>query len=210
MRSFIVGFWARIFSLLRWISLFQVVSFCSRKFFNKRITYGFVDIWVVGNLALSLLFVWIVSYTNRSVLWTILLIYGFMRVFEVIVYQTNVLLFDHLRGGSNYTVRSYRRIVILLLHNFCEIILWFAASYIVLANSFINTDSMSMLSTIYSSFVITTGFGITKLEPNSSIGLYIIWAQSFSGLFLTLVSLSRFIGLLPTPKSMDREEQEAD
>ena len=131
------------------------------------------------------------------------------RVFEVIIYQVNVLLFDEYRAKKNnhtYSLRSYRRTVLLLLHNFAEIIFWFAASYKVLAGAFTVTTSNSMIHAIYNSFVVMTSFGSPDLQPTSNIGLYILWGQSVAGLFLTLISLARFMGLLPIPKTQDENE----
>jgi len=51
-----------------------------------------------------------------------------------------------------------------------------------------------------------TSFGSPDLQPTSNIGLYILWGQSVAGLFLTLISLARFMGLLPIPKTQDENE----
>lgn len=186
--------------------MFQVVLTLS----PKPVTYALVDAWVLGNLVLSFISVWIVQHTQYNIIWNMLLIYGMLRVFEVIVYQINVLLFDEYRArktNHTYSLRSYRRTVLLLLHNFVEIIFWFATSYKVLAGSF-TMDDNSMIGVIYNSFVVMTSFGSTDLHPISNIGLYILWGQSIAGLFLTLISLARFIGLLPSPKTQDEYEKD--
>ena len=163
------------------------------------------------NLVFSFVSIWIVQHTSQSILWTIILIYGLLRVFEIIVYQINVLLFDEYRANKSsqkYTLRSYRRTVLLLLHNFAEIIFWFAASYTILSTEFSLNYGKSMIRAIHSSFVVMTNFGSPNIQPSSNIGLYIIWTQSVAGLFMTLISLARFIGLLPRPETLDKFEKE--
>jgi predicted component of viral defense system (DUF524 family) len=139
-----------------------------------------------------------------------LFFYGILRVFEILVYQINVLLFDDYKAKKQkkeYAIKSYRRTVILLLNNFLEIIIWYAASYGFLSSQFSNIGTESISKLIYTSFSVMTGFGNASIEPISSVGLYAIWAQSFAGLFMTIMSLARFIGLLPVPRSMDENEQ---
>lgn len=207
--SFIVRFWAFIFSCLRWVSLFQIIS----KLFPRLITYGFVEVWVLLHLIFSFISIWVVQHTQNVILHRIILIYAMMRVFEIIVYQVDVLLFDEYRASyktGKYFLRSYRRTVILLLHNFAEIIFWFAASYIILSGEFFIAEACgkSVFHTIHSSFVVMTNFGTPQLHPSSKIGFYVIWGQSLVGLFMTLISLARFINLLPKPDTIDELEKE--
>lgn len=50
--------------------------------------------------------------------------YGLLRVFEIIIYQINVLFFHPYKfhkAGNEYKIKSPTRIVILLLHNYVEV-----------------------------------------------------------------------------------------
>ncbi|SFI18600.1 hypothetical protein SAMN05192551_10810 [Tindallia magadiensis] len=211
--SFIVKFWSRIFNFLRWISVFQII----RHVFGKKKangenrfvkTYTFVELWVIGNAIVSIILLIIVKNYAFHRIYYLFLGYSLIRVFEIFVYQVNVLLFDQLRT-DNYAIKSYRRMVLLLLHNFVEIILWFSISYLILGANFTeDLGSYNLIQVIYFSFVKMTSFGSTNLEPKTMVGIQIVWFQSIVGLFMTLIVLSRFIGLLPTPKSMDENEGE--
>ena len=144
-----------------------------------------------------------------------ILIAGFamFRVFEIVIYQANVLLFDEFRAkkaGKEYAIRGYRRIVILLLHNYFEIIFWFATQYIVFNNMFnfvVAESNVSMLGAIYTSFVVMTSFGFANISPLSVLAYSIVIGQAIIGLFMTLLSLARFISLIPSPQTMDDFEK---
>lgn len=204
MDSIIVKFWEKVFDILKHISLFNLI----KRIFPK-LRYKFVDYWVISNFLLSIIYIFLVKYTDRTIVLYILFFYGALRIFEILVYQINVLLFDENKAkkqNKEYALKSYRRTVILLLNNFIEIIIWYAASYGFLSSQFMNVGTESIAQLIYTSFSVMTGFGNASIEPASNFGIYLIWGESFAGLFMTLISLARFIGLLPAPKSMDDEE----
>ena len=235
-RTFVLKFWSGIFFVLGYISPFQII----RKLFGKDRndgrqafvkSYLFVDTWVTGNLALSFLAICIVKYTDIRLVSKIIVIYGLLRVFEVFIYQVNVLLFDEYRSdvkkdkeekeqnqnkknvtaknNYSYALRSYRRIVILLLNNFFEIIFWFSSAYLYLSAYFSpDLKENTILEIIYKSFVKMTNFGSTTIEPRASLGIEIIWLESFIGLFMTLLVLARFIGMLPKTDTLEKNEEE--
>lgn len=128
--TFILPMYAGLFQFLRKASLFGVLS--------KRVTassyHRFVDVWVLGNLALAGAAV-IFSTVDRIVLWElVLIIYGAVRCFELAVLHANQLFFDEyrwLRDKPNVPLPplNYRRLVIHILHNYAEIALWFAFFY---------------------------------------------------------------------------------
>lgn len=203
-RSLSVDFWERIFFLLSYISIFRYIRI-TIKGRNRDWWSRFVDIWVLSNLFLALFAVFVIHYGILPKISNILIIYGFIRVFEILVYQINVLLFDEYRAkikGIEYSIKGYRRIIINIFNNFGEIIFWFAASYAFFTPDVIDT-TISLGELFYNSFSVMTTFGVSKLTPMTDIGLYILWFQSIAGLFMTLLSLSRFIGSLPRAKSMD-------
>jgi hypothetical protein len=138
--------------------------------------------------------------------------YGFLRTFEIVVYQTNVLLFDEYRvvkAGGEYRLEGYRRIVLLLLHNYFEIILWLACTYTVMAADFEHKwqpGTGTVFGGIYSSFITMTSFGDFDLLPKSTMAASVLLFHATVGLFMTLLSLARFISLIPAPKTRDLKE----
>ncbi|RMA82620.1 hypothetical protein [Umboniibacter marinipuniceus] len=207
--SFIVDFWALVFSALGKLSLFTLV----RKIFPKARTGFFSEVWALGHVFLSIAAVPAVLYIENRTAGIAISIYALIRVFEVVVYQTNVLLFDEYRAtkaSKEYALKGYRRIVILLMQNYFEIIFWFAAQYIVFQGMFsfaVEGSHESVLGAVYTSFVVMTSFGYYNVTPLGVLAYSLVIGQAMIGLFMTLLSLARFIGLIPTPKSMDVHEQ---
>lgn len=209
MSSFIVGFWSSTFSVLAKISTFALV----RKFFPSAITARFVDIWVLSHLFLSIAAVFVAAYSPYPVFGYFFMGYGFLRTFEIVVYQTNVLLFDEYRvvkAGGDYHLEGYRRIVILLLHNYFEIIFWLACTYTVMAANFEHkwqSGTGTVFGGIYSSFITMTTFGDFDLMPKTTAAAFVLLFHATVGLFMTLLSLARFISLIPAPKTRDAVER---
>ena len=205
MPSFIVEFWSSIFGILAKVSVFTLV----RKLFPSAITARFVDFWVLSHLALSMVAVVVAVYSPYPVMGYLFMGYGFLRTFEIVVYQTNVLLFDEYRvvkAGGEYRLEGYRRIVLLLLHNYFEIILWLACTYTVMATDFEHKwqpGTGTVFGGIYSSFITMTSFGDFDLLPKSTMAASVLLFHATVGLFMTLLSLARFISLIPAPKTRD-------
>ena len=205
MPSFIVEFWSSTFSFLAKISIFSLV----RKLFPSAISARFVDIWVLCNLALSMVAIFVAAYSRYPIFGYLFMGYGFLRAFEIVVYQTNVLLFDEYRvikAGGEYYLEGYRRIVLLLLHNYFEIIFWLACTYTVMSTDFEHkwqSGAGTVLGGIYSSFITMTTFGDFDLMPKTSMAAFVLLFHASVGLFMTLLSLARFISLIPAPKTLD-------
>ncbi|WPX07794.1 hypothetical protein [Anaerocellum danielii] len=204
--SFIVTFWERIFYYLSKISIFYWVRKIAK---NKG--YFLVDAWVLGNILLSFLAVVSTYYINsrfKAIFW-IILIYGVLRVFEIIVYQVNVLFFDRIRTKKNkreYKIKSVTRTIILLLHNFVEIMLWYSVMMICLLKIGGNfPDDSSVWDFIRANILNVTIFNADEIEQiagskNSTIA-NLIFFENITGLFMTLLCLARFINLLPPVES---------
>lgn len=208
MKSFVIELWSKVFSVLRWISSFQVVRTI---FPSTRKNYGFVDIWVLGNLLFSI-FCLSISYVSGIHWWErILLIYAGIRIFEIVIYQINVLLFDQYRAekvNKKYALGSYRRIVILLLHNYVEVLIWVALFYrnfdYLFESSHVSLNTFS--GSLYFSLVTMSTLGYGDIVPINSKGLFLIFTQTIVGIFMALLILARFISLLPKPKTLDEDE----
>jgi len=212
MDTFIVAFWARVFSVLRWVSLFQPVYKSLPKSFQ---TYGFVDAWVIGNSILSVFALLVVEACPGSFWAYLLAIYGILRVFEVVIYQVNVVLFDVFQKpavNEPYQLRGYRRILILSLHNYFEIIFWFAAMYANWRSLFglsCGKKISTFLGALYFSMVNMATLGFGDIYPENDYGRLIVTSHLIVAVFLTVLILARFISYLPKPRSMDKKEDES-
>lgn len=206
MNSFIVEFWSRTFSVLSKLSLFALITRIKPSLVSVR----FVDAWVLGHLLLAIVSVAVItSLPPLHPIALALVGYGTLRVIEIAAYQVNVLLFDEYRAvktGRPYELHGYRRIVLLLLHNYAEIIFWLGCTYTVLAHDYVHkwdNGAHTMLGAVYSSFITMTTFGDFNLLPKSNLAASVLLFHATVGLFMTLLSLARFISLIPAPKTRD-------
>lgn len=201
-----VGNW--IFGTLEKISLFNII-----KKIKGDISYKFVDLWIMFNLIASIfssIIVYNLSENNKYILY-IILIYSCLRVFEIIIYQINVLLFHPYRAkkaGEEYKVGSVTRMVIALLHNYVEIMFWYSTmlfSLIVLNGG--NTHNVSWIEYIRSNVlcIVTLDRDVVKEVVQSSYEYLsdLIFFEIISGIIMTLISLARFIGALPGVESKE-------
>lgn len=98
MKSFMVDRGAKLFDGFGWISLFHPIRAIIP---STRGNYGFVDWWVLGHFIFASICLSVSSLPKIQWWEIILLSYGGIRIFEIIVYQTNVLLFDQYRSKKN-------------------------------------------------------------------------------------------------------------
>lgn len=206
--SFLVSMWATIF---KWIGKFSVFNFIRWAFPGLRRSYWFVDAWVLFNLVFSVVSVFILAYGNIGKIFSyVLVVYGLFRVLEIFVYQVNVLLFHPMQNQSTYSIHSHRRMIIALVHNFFEIIFWFAVSYLAFNINFGNElAGLNPFSVIYFSMLTMVSYSSTVTEEGWSLtAIFILHFQAIVGVFMTLISLSRFISLFPKPKEMDAFQEE--
>lgn len=216
-RSWIVEFWCRVFHILGRISLFEMVRKVAP---TLRRNYAFVEIYVFTNTTLAFLALAIASWRSDmapTLLLVMAAVYGAYRIFEITVYQINVLMFDDykfrkLNGPkAEYSVRSYRRMVILLVHNYFEIVLWYGLVYIYLYRSErigTLTPDPSFLEIFRESMLLMFSFNTYRYQPSGDLAVLAFSTQAIVGLFMTLMVFARFLALLPAPKSMDDFEQE--
>ena len=177
-----------------------------------RANYGFVDIWVLGNLVFALVCLSVSSVPQIRWWEIILLSYAGIRIFEIVIYQINVLLFDQYRtekAGKKYALGSYRRLIIHLLHNYVEILFWFALFYrnfdFLFCSKYISLNSFS--GSLYFSLVTMSTLGLGDIIPKSIAGLIFTFTQTSIGVFMALLILARFVSLLPRPKTFDEYER---
>lgn len=190
-----------------------------------------VECYVLSNTSLSLLIFILWPFISNSCL-SFLVFWGGFRVFEILTVQVNALLFDYYRNTQKrirmqkekdsdspnknkiepYVIQGYTRITILLLHNFAEIILWFSIFYLYLPSSFESSLApLSRITALTFSFYTMTTFGhFRDVQINGSCAYILTLIQAIIGLFMALLILSRFIGLLPRAPTSDKVEQEME
>lgn len=203
---FLVKLWTSVLQLLEKLSVFYVI----RTYIAPEKTKGnhrFVDIWLLVHTALAVIYVVIAGIEQvPSWLKYMFLVYSCLRMFEILIYQLNVILV-HPYNTKNYSLNSYRRMTIALLHNFFEIIFWFAGTFITL--QFISDVTVPLA--VYTSFTHMVTYSMELEESKWSVfAILILLFQAIIGVFMTVLSLARFISLFPQPMSMDPAEQEAN
>lgn len=203
-KGFILPFWEKIFRLLGKISIFNVIKNIKR----IRVDEIFIEKWVFWNLLLSVISSIIVYEVSIDLISMILSVYGMARIMEVIVYQINVLLFDPYRArirGKKYSIKSPTRMVLLLLHNYVELIFWFSTIYI-----YLSTTAGINLGFNWSDYIRISALCFTSNELSfidypgiTRIIVNVAYAEMVGGLVMTIISLARFIGLLPSVDTDD-------
>lgn len=217
--SFIVPFWERVLLFLEKISLFYFLRtflpalkkkngedrFPKIKNFLTE-NYFIVDVWVIFNNILAVAFLFLAQ--AHIPLWVkyALLVYGGLRVFEIFIYQLNIIFVHPYRGEpQEYALESYRRMTIMLIHNFFEIIFWFAGTYILLQIMQDKTPSLAIIQSFLQ--MITYNVEVAGSKP-TAIAVVVLQLQAVIGVFMTVLSLARFTSLFPKPNSKNKHEQE--
>lgn len=219
--SWIVEFWSSIFKLLSYVSIMRLVV--SLPFVRQ--TYRFVEYYVFMNTIISAALLYISSaLVGQGVsYWSYIpFVYACLRIFEIVIYQVNVLLFDEYRAkkkamnegrelSKSYAVRGYRRTVILLLHNYFEIICWFGVVYTFFYRSGDlvmgpGLPDPSFFSVFRDSLLLMFSFNSDWQSPSTDTGLLIFSLHATIGVFMTVLAFARFLALLPPPETKDEFE----
>ncbi len=190
--GFIYKFWYMIFIWIESLLPFSIL----RKFVFKR-TKFFSDKWVMSNTLLSFISLLVSHYFEENFLIKILLTYGALRIFEIIIYQINVLLFHPYKAlvvdkKEEYRIQNPYRSVVLLGHNFLEVIFWFTLT----TNVFQENNNRLILNLMDNTIRIFT-FNYEKVASGASVLQLICFIEVICGILLTVISLAKFIGELP-------------
>ncbi len=207
--SFIVPFWAAIFRALSFISVFPWLSRI-RWLRDEKRSYAVVEVWVFGHTVLAFAIA-LLAYVKPSLgVVNAVLIYGGLRVFELVVYQANVLLFDEWRArraGKSYSLRGYRRILLLLLHNYAELMFWFmAALFAFHARAYLALDAASFTSVLRTTLLSMVTFSSDGIRILEWRGLLLLTVESVVGVFMTVMILARVLSLIPVPATQEPTE----
>lgn len=240
----IVGFWDVVTKVLSYISLLEIVLAVNKRWIlqkksatiettknengisnegkkdNNDSLYELIEIWVIAHVFLAIIASAITFYDltpdNRIMLY-VLSAYGSIRVFEIIIKQIRVIMFDTI-GEKAVELKSARRSIILLIHNVVEMIFWFSVSLMAVCLLKENTlnQSFTHLSDLFywSDFIKCstlqfTTFGddyttISGLIGNQNIFLVnITFWEILVGFIIIVISLARFFSLLPPVKTLD-------
>lgn len=168
-----------------------------------------MEVWVLLNLGTAIAAVFAVTANALSTLADVLLIYGAIRVLELCVYLAKVVLgdpFERTRRVHRYGVHGYRRTLVLAIHNYAEVVCWFAAAYAHWQGWF--DQPPGTLSTVrgalYYSIVTMTTVGYGDVRPASIEGRSLVAIHLAVAVFMAVVILGRFVSNLPAPETMDQ------
>lgn len=233
----IVAWWDVITKMLSYISLLELIIQIYKYnvgYYSKIDSdeleqkmdrlYKFIEAWVVTHSILAPLISLLIFYYfdgREKVLIYIILIYGLFRVFEIIIKQIRVILFDTI-GSNAIVLKGARRSIILLIHNILEMISWFAISFmgIILLNKDLVGKSFQKLSEVYSwfDFILCSTLQITVFSDGYTSIKDIIQKQNYLatitiieiiiGFIIIVVALARFFSLLPSVKQYDDTKNE--
>jgi hypothetical protein len=214
-----------IFYVLERISVFYVVRKVNRYFFEHRKNkddgrvkpftseYVFPELWLAGNMIFAAVAPHILRASTFRAVALIIGIYSMLRVFEMLVYQINVLFFHRMNGyfhGSTqsgadqakpaeYVIKSATRTVLMLVLNMVEYVLQFVVVFQAI-HMFLGIDGVTV--TVLDSFEIFMNSGSLEMYAESPLFMY-AYIETVIGIFMNIVCLARFIGLLPDVKVKD-------
>jgi hypothetical protein len=201
--TFVVPLVETILLFLRKISYFYWVEcFLKWRLKGKYKTFGFffVDVWVIFFLFLSITCYALSFCIQEFYFQTFLIMFSTLRVFEYVVYLLWVLLFARKNKGQA-DVRSFQRLLILIIFNYIETIFWFATWYSIL----LDRGSLKLLSPESPHPIVILRESITLMVVNwsgnftklSTSAWMVVTAQDVIGLLLTIGIVARVISLLP-------------
>ena len=191
-----------------WLCLFKTLgqytplSLLGRKSETIRGSHGFVDLWVAARLAMPVVLLIVGAAWGLDWLKVVLYLLGGCSILEVVVVQINVVVFGGYwaeKQGKPQEVKSVHRLLVNALHNYAEVIAWFALFYLNLEGYFdtLEQNVHPTVDALNFSFVTMTSFGYTNLRPTSCLGFLLTLVQSAIGLMMALVILGRIVNVLP-------------
>lgn len=210
-RGFIVNAWRQISSSLHGMNIHHVVLFFIR---GGEGDARFSEMYVLVHLCLSIACLPLLAYhlPVPSYIGTIVLCFAAYRIFETVLANITIFL------SVEPKLSGIRRSIVLLFHNYIEILFWFACIYLLrpqyfeysgtppteLASATLPTESI--IGSLYFSVVTMTTLGYGDINA-VDIGRVIVSIQTLTGLFMGICILARFISMLPQVTTKDPEEQ---
>jgi len=175
--------------------------------------YLFIENWTRFCLLVAIVCSLFVFYMGRAEwkYWLIAIaVIGLLRVFEIVIRQVRIILFDTI-GKHAVSLKSSRRSIILLLYNIVEMIFWFSCSFMVVYLT-ASGNSSGMEGYLFEKFnygqfvvcstlqFLTYGDGYTVIGQNivhNEVLLSITFIEIMVGFIIVLVAFARLFGLLP-------------
>lgn len=166
---------------------------------KRRIVYlgtdAGIEVWASFFLLLSIFaFVLVPASGPIGVLFLVIVV---IRLLEIVINALHVTIFYGVVDKKE--IASYRRIAILLMFNFIELVFWFAFIYAWISSQFTKFEFSVPLSLLSYSFSTATGVGSPLVAANSSCSIAISLVESGLGLFMIVAVLARFVSYLPRP-----------
>lgn len=210
--DFLTGFWEKIIRRLKAVSVFELVKHILRKM-GYTAGYEFVDVWVLLNGFAAVLSSVLIYKYGGQYLWLgiVCSIYGAERIFEIIVYQIYVVLFEPFEGGylkPDYHIKSAQRMLLLLVHNYVEVMFWYTS--IMLTLLYVNGGSPNGSWVRYVAnqilCILTLDKGRIDLLNNNVLKVLdgLAFWEVVTGAIMTMISIARFLGMLPAVAEADR------
>ena len=219
-------------SVFYWVRVLGSWSYEKRNISGKAFvnSYIFPEIWVVGNICGAILFQHLAPYISCEWVLILMIAYAIERVLEMFVYQVNVLFFHRLipvfiepdkkksKGSraqdtrkqekvksddkpgteQEYKIKSSTRTVLMLILNMVEYVLQFAVIYAAM-NRLCGSPQAAV--NVMGSFRIF----MNMTSPEEFSGNFILsvgYMETVIGMFMNIVCLARFVGMLPEVKEI--------
>lgn len=207
--GFIVTAWRQMTGSLYRMSIYSTMLFFIR---GGEGDARFSEMYVLAHLCLSIACLPLLAYLSiPSPIETIVLCFAAYRIFETVL--ANIVIFLSVEPKLS----GIRRSIVLLFHNYIEILFWFACIYLLRPQYFdygedlknlVATPLEQTIRSLYFSVVTMTTLGYGDIKPAEDIGRVIVSIQTLIGLFIGICILARFISMLPQVTTKDPEEQE--
>jgi hypothetical protein len=184
---------------------------------RKNRVAGVTECWVIFNFVAAWAFAFLVwplpvrhsTGWKPAILAATLGLYPFVRLVEIVVFQT----WTQVLGGyrfktsrASYSVVSLRRSIVIAALLYVGVLGWFTGLYRILSEGFRPVLEGRVVAVYYSVVTMTTtGFG--DIAPNWWPTNILVAGQILVGFFMAVLIISRVVGYLPVPVSVDPEEQ---
>ncbi len=197
------------FQSLKRLSLLGLLRSTIWRSLDHRLYSTIIDVWILLHVAAACAAAFAaagyLTYPNWAP--AAVGLYAAYRLFEMVVVQTNMLLFDPYfarKRGESYSLRGRYRLALALFVNFGEVGFWFTSAYLFLEqDGFVTIEGASGVWGVFGLCMRSlVTFDVSPFHAQeSALAVGIINTQAIIGVFLTLVMLARVMSLLPMPRA---------
>jgi hypothetical protein len=167
---------------------------------RSRAIEAYIVVWFV----LDALAIAIIPWLSDPYIWITAAIMGY-RVFDIVQTALNVNLFAPLRlPARQHYIASLARMVILAIWNFIEMVVCFAAIYLVNRHRF-GPPLTTRIDGLYFSAITQLTIGYGDIVPLGSMRA-VAPLQGLLGFLLALFALSRLVAFLPRTDAVFRDD----